>query len=198
MPRRLALSLFAALALASCAPIAEPGPSSVSVPADPALAAAVPLAAPAQAAAIVTPEPGACGARGRAEQPVPSMPPTGSRSFGAPMTAGLALTSLTDIAASPDRWKDQVVKTQGEIARVCQAAGCWMELRADAQAQPVRVPMAGHAFFLPRNAAGRHATIEGRVAIQELSAEAQAHLAGEGAQAIASSLSIAATSVVID
>lgn len=123
---------------------------------------------------------------------------TGPQTFGAPLDPSRALTALSAIVASPETFKDQVVKTNGEIARVCQSMGCWMELRSTAEAQPVRVPMAGHAFFLPKDAAGRHATIEGRVALQELSPEARAHLAGEGATAVASALSISATTVVID
>ena len=134
--------------------------------------------------------------------PLPAAPAsaaaTGAQTFGAPLDPARALTALSVITASPETFKDQVVKTEGEIARVCQAMGCWMELRSTAEAQPVRVPMAGHAFFLPKDAAGRHATIEGRVALQELSPEARAHLAGEGATAVASALSISATTVVID
>jgi hypothetical protein len=105
---------------------------------------------------------------------------------------------LADITSAPERFKDQVVRTEGTIARVCQAMGCWMELQAAADAPAVRVPMAGHAFFLPKDVAGRHAMIEGRVALQELTPEARAHLAAEGAVAVASALSIAATTVVID
>ncbi len=130
-------------------------------------------------------------------EPAPAVAPAApSSSFGAPIDDALPLTPLADIVAEPERFRDRVVRTEGEIARVCQRAGCWMELRAD-EGPAVRVPMAGHAFFLPRDSAGRHATMQGRVTIQELSADHRAHLESEGAQATTSALSIDATGVVI-
>lgn len=121
--------------------------------------------------------------------------PDGSRLFGTALS-DRAVTPLAEISASPDAYADQVVRTTGTVAAVCQAMGCWMELRADG-VEPVRVPMAGHSFFLPRDVAGREAEIEGRVALRTLSPEARAHLEGEGAMATASALSIDATGVVI-
>lgn len=119
----------------------------------------------------------------------------GSRLFGAELGEREPV-ALADITASPDRYAGQVVRTEGTIERVCQRMGCWMELRAEST-PAVRVPMAGHAFFLPRDVAGRSATIEGRVAVQELSADARAHLESEGALATASALSIDATGVIV-
>lgn len=127
-------------------------------------------------------------------EPAPTAAP--STSYGTPLDDALPITPLSEIVAEPERYRDQVVRTEGEIARVCQRAGCWMELRAE-DGPAVRVPMAGHSFFLPRDSAGRRATMQGRVSIQELSADVRAHLESEGAQATASALSIDATGVVI-
>ncbi len=129
--------------------------------------------------------------------PVPSgpVPSDGARQFGAAL-AGLAPTALSEISASPATFDGQVVHTEGTIERVCQRMGCWMELRADGS-EPVRVPMAGHSFFLPRDVAGHAATIEGRVMLTPLSPERRAHLESEGALATAGDLSIEATSVVV-
>lgn len=118
--------------------------------------------------------------------------------FGQPVDPSLPLTPLASIVAEPERFADRVVRTQGEVARVCQRMGCWMELRERPEAPGVRVPMAGHSFFLPRDSAGRHATLQGRVTLQPLSPEARAHLESEGAVATASALSIEATGVVLD
>lgn len=120
----------------------------------------------------------------------------GSRLFGAELAGDRAATELSQIVASPAQYDGQVVRTSGTIERVCQRMGCWMELRGPDTAA-VRVPMAGHSFFLPRDVAGRSATIEGRVAVQALSPEAREHLESEGALATASSLSIDATSVIV-
>ncbi len=119
----------------------------------------------------------------------------GSRQFGA-APSDRPETALADIAGSPATFEGQTVRTAGRIERVCQRMGCWMELSADG-AGAVRVPMAGHSFFLPRDVAGHDATVEGRVRVTPLSPEARAHLASEGALATADELSIEATSVVV-
>lgn len=119
----------------------------------------------------------------------------GARQFGAPLGEGPE-TALADIAAAPATFDGQTVRTSGHVERVCQRMGCWMELRADG-ASPVRVPMAGHSFFLPRDVAGHDARIEGRVVVTPLSPERRAHLESEGALATADDLSIEATSVVV-
>ena len=119
----------------------------------------------------------------------------GARQFGGALS-DRAETRLADIAAAPATFDGQTVRTEGRIERVCQRMGCWMELSTEG-VQPVRVPMAGHSFFLPRDVAGHDATIEGRVLVTSLSAEARAHLASEGAVATADELSIEATSVVV-
>ena len=106
------------------------------------------------------------------------------------------LTPLTELAASPERFVGQVVKTEGEIAQVCQRMGCWMEMRAEGVA-PVRVPMAGHSFFLPRDVAGRRAVVEGQLALRELGEGERQHLEEEGATATANAMEIVATGVVV-
>jgi hypothetical protein len=84
----------------------------------------------------------------------------GPRSFGAAIDEDRPVTALATIVDEPDSYADRIVRTEGEIARVCQAMGCWMELRESEDGPAVRIPMAGHAFFLPRDVAGRRASIE--------------------------------------
>jgi len=119
----------------------------------------------------------------------------GARQFGSALT-DQSETALADIAAAPASYDGQTVRTEGHIERVCQRMGCWMEITATG-ATAVRVPMAGHSFFLPRDVAGHEATVQGRVRVTPLSPEARAHLASEGALATADELSIEATSVVV-
>lgn len=120
----------------------------------------------------------------------------GPTSYGDPLS-DRELTSLATIAGDAQTYAGQVVKTEGEIAAVCQRMGCWMEMRAEG-VEPIRVPMAGHNFFLPKDVSGRHATIEGEVAVRELSADEREHLESEGALATAQALQISATGVVIN
>lgn len=121
----------------------------------------------------------------------------GSRLFGSELSGERETTPLASIVASPEQFEGQVVKTEGEISQVCQAMGCWMELRPDDESPGIRVPMANHSFFLPRDVAGSRATIEGTVRLEPLSEERRAHLESEGATATAEALSIEATSVVV-
>lgn len=117
----------------------------------------------------------------------------GTQHFGAPLNGALAVTPLATILASPQTYAGQTVRTEGEVSAVCQRMGCWMELRAENGS--VRVPIAGHAFFLPRDITGRRAIIEGNVAISELSEAQRAHLASEGAQTLGAGVAITATGV---
>jgi len=121
----------------------------------------------------------------------------GSRLYGSPLTADAPVVALADVLAHADRYDGRVVRTQGEVARVCQAMGCWMELRAASDGDAIRVPMAGHAFFLPKDAAGRQAEVAGRVKVAALDPAQQAHLRAEGAQAAAQPVSLTATGVVL-
>jgi hypothetical protein len=57
--------------------------------------------------------------------------------------------------------------------------------------------MADHAFFIPQDAVGHRAVVEGQLTAQALPESHRAHLAGEGATALGP-LSIAATGVVVE
>ena len=120
----------------------------------------------------------------------------GSRIYGSE-PSDRETTELAALMADPGRFAGQVVKTEGEIVQVCQRMGCWMELTAGEDGDAIRVPMAGHSFFLPRDVAGRRATVEGTVEVAELDADTQQHLREEGAQAADQALSIQATAVVV-
>jgi len=120
----------------------------------------------------------------------------GSRLFGRELQDGLELTALSAISADAPSFSDRVVRTEGTIERVCQRMGCWMELRAE-NAEPIRVPMAGHSYFLPREVAGRPATIEGRVMLQPPPEGPRRHLESEGAGATSGPLPSDATTVTL-
>jgi len=185
--RGIAAGAFAAQLFLACTPAAAPGASAPAQPSaaiEPSAAATdshaqSALHAPAQAA-----EPQRAGA-GEAEL------------FGAPIDPSTPEIELAALLAAPEQHAGKTVRTQGTVSRVCQAAGCWMELRDDASGASVRTPMAGHAFFLPQRAVGKHAAIEGVVQLRPLSVAQKQHLEAEGAQATASALSIAATGVAL-
>lgn len=119
---------------------------------------------------------------------------TPPRHFGAPFSVPGEPTQIAEIMRAPEAFLGTKVKCSGEVARVCQAMGCWLELRAGANAPGLRVPMADHAFFVPQDIVGRTAVIEGVLSRSALSEAQLAHLKGEGLEATGP-LFLAATSV---
>jgi hypothetical protein len=117
--------------------------------------------------------------------------------FGAAIDQAVPEVALAQLIAKPEPYAGKPIRTQGTVSRVCQAAGCWMELRDDSSGRSVRTPMAGHAFFLPKTALNKRAAIQGIVELRPLTAEHKAHLEGEGATATDSALSISATGVAL-
>lgn len=122
---------------------------------------------------------------------------SGARVFGQELAAGVAVTPLKDIVANAAQYAGKVVRTEGEITQVCKSMGCWLEIRAEG-APEVRIPTAGHSFFLPEDVAGHHAVVEGTVKTEPLSEARRKHLEAEGAKATALNVSISATSVVVN
>jgi hypothetical protein len=75
---------------------------------------------------------------------------------------------------------EATVRVDGTIAKVCQKKGCWMVVRdGDLEA---RVVMKDYGFFVPMDAAGKKASIEGVLKVKVFN-EAQAkHLAEDGGE----------------
>jgi hypothetical protein len=157
-----------ALLLAGCSPAKAPAP--------------VPAAAPAPAAKAPTPVP--------TGQDSPQL-------FGAPIDPSAPEVTLAALIDKPEPYAGKVIRTKGTVHRVCQAAGCWMELRDDSSGKTVRTPMAGHAFFVPKDCMGKQASVQGTVELHPLTAGHKEHLKGEGATETDSLLSLSATGVAL-
>jgi hypothetical protein len=68
------------------------------------------------------------------------------------------------------------MKVKGQIVDVCQAKGCWMTIDLGNE-ETMRVKFKDYGFFVPKDAAGKTAIIEG-VAVKEMvSVEDLRHLA---------------------
>lgn len=116
-------------------------------------------APPAQESAAtppVTPKQGLDGVAATAEV----IKPLTQKKFGQPVTETKA-TTLTDLVKEPGKFSDQTVRTEGVVSAVCKSMGCWMEI-ADSSGQ-AHIKMAGHSFFVPRDASGHRAVIQGKV-----------------------------------
>lgn len=119
------------------------------------------------------------------------------QSFGAELDPETPEISLAQLLESPGEHAGKTIRTQGTIERVCQKMGCWMEIRDAGAPNAVRVPMAGHAFFLPQSVEGKRCTLQGTVSVESLSDDHKRHLEAEGAQATDMNVSIVATGVVV-
>ena len=86
--------------------------------------------------------------------------PLAQKKFGAEITEKTSV-ALDSLLREPAKFQAKTVRTEGTVSAVCKAMGCWMEL-ADAQGQ-AHVRMAGHSFFVPRDASGHHAVVQGTV-----------------------------------
>lgn len=93
-------------------------------------------------------------------------------SYGKPLPEG-ASTPISQAIAAFDAHAGKPARFSGRITQVCQAKGCWMTLEDDGRT--ARVMFGDHAFFLPRDSAGR-AEVHGVLSRKELTAAQVQHL----------------------
>jgi hypothetical protein len=121
---------------------------------------------------------------------------TGERVFGAGLKLEGPALEVAKVLEDPAAHVGKVIQCEGTIARVCERMGCWMELQGPTAEKGLRVPMAGHSFFMPQDIVGHRAVVEGELTALGLSPAARAHLESEGLKS-AGPLSLAATGVVV-
>jgi|SRR5580692_12826907 hypothetical protein len=125
------------------------------------LAAAVPLAACAQAPGPsegAAAPPAATGGVQRAT--ATELKPLAKKKFGAEITERTT-TGIDALLRAPEKWTSKTVRTEGVVSAVCQSMGCWMEIRDEAG--QAHIKMAGHSFFVPKDASGHRAVVQGTV-----------------------------------
>jgi len=99
-----------------------------------------------------------------------------ARDFGAGVSLSKA-TRLADVLAAPERFAEQPVLVEGTLSDVCQKKGCWTVLR-DGDVQ-VRVRFKDYGFFLPKDAIGARAQVEGVAVVRTLSERDARHYEAE-------------------
>jgi Domain of unknown function (DUF4920) len=109
--------------------------------------------------------------------------PSAHGHFGAPFT-GAPKQQLKRVLASPDAHKDQPLTVSGFVRRVCQRKGCWMELATAPtdEAARCRIRFKDYGFFVPTDAQGAQATVEGVLMVNRVTAARVKHLEEEGAR----------------
>ncbi len=115
--------------------------------------------------------------------PAPPAPPpaVAVSHHGAPL-AGAPAVPLEALLGDPQPHVGKTVTLEGPVRQACTRKGCWMELASVAKGPGVRVRFKDYGFFVPTDAAGATARVEGEVSVAELSESRAAHWASEGAQ----------------
>ena len=103
--------------------------------------------------------------------------------FGAGIKPGTAPVTLKQVMANPKNILGKPVRMQAQITAVCQAKGCWMHLGKELPNgnPPVMVKFKDYGFFMPKDASGRSAIVEGTMTFkQETVAETRHYLEDAG------------------
>ena len=79
--------------------------------------------------------------------------------FGQIIVADGAIPT-TDLKSTMGDKKEMPTKVKGNCVAVCKVKGCWMNLDVP-NAEPMRVTFKDYGFFMPKDASGRTAIIEG-------------------------------------
>lgn len=114
-----------------------------------------------------------------AEAEVASAVVDGWETFGEPV-------SLTDVTLAKTLLDDPMAHVgdtllvEGEVADVCQKAGCWMVVSDGART--MRVIMKDHAFSVAKDGTGATARIQGEVTAKGVDPETIAHYKSESAK----------------
>ncbi|MEM7375079.1 MAG: DUF4920 domain-containing protein [Bacteroidota bacterium] len=75
-----------------------------------------------------------------------------------------------------DIGEEAQVKLSGTIEAACKVKGCWMTM-ALPNGEEMRVKFKDYGFFVPTDAAGKTAVMEGKLSVETLSVEEARHLA---------------------
>lgn len=83
---------------------------------------------------------------------------------------------LNELTALMGEQKELQTKLSGTITECCQKKGCWMKMDMG-NGQTMRVTFKDYEFFVPKNAGGKQAVIEGKAYYEETSVEELKHYA---------------------
>jgi hypothetical protein len=97
---------------------------------------------------------------------------------GAKLTDAASLT-VSEATAKSGELDGKVVKIEGKVKNVCQPMGCWFVVAGDSADETIRISSKGHDVFVPKNASGRVAVVEGELAVKTLTKEQAQHFEDE-------------------
>jgi len=96
--------------------------------------------------------------------------------FGQSPSSPEAPRDVSEVTASPDRWRGQPLTVSGRITEVCTNRGCWAVFESGGEM--LRIVARDHGFALPAEARGP-AIAHGVLERKELSEDAVRHMVEE-------------------
>lgn len=85
--------------------------------------------------------------------------------YGQPMTLKEE-TKISEILASPEKFKGKRVRVRGVVTTVCEERGCFLNLKGDKKFQELMFKVDDGVIVFPASALGREAVAEGVVDVQ--------------------------------
>lgn len=98
---------------------------------------------------------------------------------GEPLT-GAPVVPFAELMKNPEAHEGKTIQVEGSVQKACTKKGCWMEL-SEGTGPGMRVKFKDYGFFVPLDAAGSKAKVEGQVKVTELSEGSARHFEKEGA-----------------
>jgi hypothetical protein len=90
--------------------------------------------------------------------------------LGKPFTINEAI-GIDKLTAAPEKYLGKVVQVKGTVRDVCRMMGCWMELADPESGKSIRIKVKDGEITFPKEAIGKTATAEGKLAKVELTKE---------------------------
>ncbi len=106
---------------------------------------------------------------------IPAMAQKKAQQYGEKVDVKKAITVSQLLKVLAGKGEAAVV-VKGIITEVCQAEGCWLKLKND-KGEPLFVKIKDHAFLLPKDIAGKKATVSGVAVVTEVSVDELKHYA---------------------
>lgn len=92
--------------------------------------------------------------------------------------------TMDALMADSKTYAKKTVRVDGKISAVCRKKGCWMTLGGKDKLSRARITFKNYAFFVPLDAGGGTASVEGVVELKTMSEAERAHLAEDAGKKI--------------
>ncbi|MFZ1613096.1 MAG: DUF4920 domain-containing protein [Holophaga sp.] len=106
-----------------------------------------------------------------------------AKHYGQPMTLKTE-TKISEILASPEKFKGKRVRIRGTVTNVCEERGCYLNIKGDKKFQELMFKVDDGVIVFPASALGREAVAEGTVDILVFSEKEQKEMCPVEAKAL--------------